>query len=115
MTSHALNGRARRIFPSHPRRCTHGHKSDTIEAVQGGKKKKKGGGPLFPFLSASLTHCLHNSADSTHTHAQTLSSPGHDCVLSDSSECAPLTSVYSSVCLVLSTSACVVIELSDQP
>lgn len=79
------------------------------------KKKVEGHypGPVSPVLSASLTHCLHSNADCTHTHTRmdSLSSPGHDSVPSDSSECAALTSLDSTVCHAVPTSVCAVWEV----
>lgn len=130
-----LNDHAQHIFLSHTQTLahTHGHKTDKIkDSSRLPMKAKEVGrlyhGPLSGFLSASLTHCLHSNADCAHAHTHTLShahyhidlhapshisltSPGHDFVPRDSSACAALTSVDSTVCHALSMSACAVIKL----
>lgn len=60
---------------------------------------------FFPLSCLPLTHCLHSNADCTHkqthiiTQAYFQSSSGHGSILSDSSACAAVTSVDSTVCM----------------
>lgn len=65
--------------------------------------------PLW--LTVSTAALTAHSHSHTPLHMQTRSSPGHDSSLGDSSECAALTSVDSTVCHALSTSVCAVVRL----